>query len=351
VGVIIFIIVLGILILSHEFGHFIVAKKNNIRVDEFAIGFPPRLFKWKKGETVYAINAIPFGGYVKIHGEDDIGKPEDPRSFGSKSVLVRASVLIAGVFFNIVLAWFLISFGYVIGLPSSSSAAPAGTELKNVRIVVLEVAANSPAEASGIKAGDEILNFSKVQDFQNFIAVNKGKETPINLIHDGENVYVKLTPRENPPEGQGAIGIAMDEAGILQLPWYKAPFYGLKTVYELTIAIAVATYSFIINALRGSSVLSQVMGPIGIAGATGAAAKMGFSYLLGFVSLLSINLAIINIIPFPALDGGRILFLIIEKIKGSPISEKFSSIAHTVGLALLLILMLAITYRDILKLI
>ncbi|TSD02479.1 MAG: regulator of sigma E protease, partial [Parcubacteria group bacterium Athens0714_24] len=177
------------------------------------------------------------------------------------------------------------------------------------------------------------------------------KEVSINLNHNGEGISVKLVPRKNPPQGQGAIGIAMDEAGTLKLPWYKALPYAAKFTYQLTIAIAVATYSFIVDAFRGLAGFDQVMGPVGIAGATGAAAKMGFSYLLGFISMLSINLAIINILPFPALDGGRILFLLIEKIKGSPVSERFSSIAHAVGLALLLVLMLAITYRDILRLI
>ncbi len=158
-------------------------------------------------------------------------------------------------------------------------------------------------------------------------------------------------PRISPPPGEGAIGIAMDEVGILKLPWYWAPWEGLKMTYELTISIALAVFYFFVNLVKGLTGLEGVMGPVGIVGATNTVAKLGFSYLLSFVALLSINLAVINIIPFPALDGGRILFLLIEKIKGSPINTRVSNTIHNIGFALLLILMLAITYRDILRLI
>lgn len=348
-----FLLVLGVLILSHEFGHFLVAKKNGIKVEEFAFGFPPRLFKFKKGETVYSINLIPFGGFVKIYGQDDSGKPEssqDPRSFASKSGLVKAGVLLAGVFFNLLLAWLLISLGLIVGLPTSVSSVPPQAEIKDVRIAIIDVARNSPAENAGLKAGDELIAFSTIEEFQNFIANNKGKEMEIRYQRGEEIFSAKLVPRISPPVGQGAIGVAMDMVGILKLPWYSASWEGLKMTCNLTISIAWTIFSFIASAFRGLVGLEGVMGPIGIVGATGTVAKLGFSYLLGFIALLSINLAILNIIPFPALDGGRLLFLLIEKIKGSPINPRFSSIVHGVGMALLLILMLAITYRDILRL-
>ncbi|MCX6731664.1 MAG: RIP metalloprotease RseP [Candidatus Parcubacteria bacterium] len=333
--IILFLIVLGVLILSHEFGHFIVAKKSGIRVDEFAFGFPPRIFSVKKGETTYSLNLIPFGGFVKIHD-------------GEKET---AAVLLAGVFFNLLLAWLLISIGFFIGLPTSIGSAPAGAEIKDVKIVIIDVVQNSPASDAGLKTGDEITGFSKVEDVQNFIGKNKGMKTEIKYKRGGEIFSAELTPRISPPPGEGAIGIAMDEVGILKIPWYRAPWEGLKMTYELTISIALSIYYFFVNLIKGLTGLEGVMGPVGIVGATNTVAHLGFSYLLSFVALLSINLAVINIIPFPALDGGRILFLLIEKIKGSPINTRVSNAIHNAGFALLLILMLAITYRDILRLI
>ena len=353
-SILLFIIVLAILILSHEFGHFIVAKKSGIRVDEFAFGFPPRIFGVKKGETLYSFNLIPFGGFVKIHGEDDSApciEPGDPRSFASKSVLTKAGVLLAGVFFNLLLAWFLISLGFIIGLPTSVSSVPAGAEIKDVRIVVIDVVENSPAQLAGLKTGDELIGFLKAEEVKNFITGNSGKRTELKYKRGGDVFSAELVPRGSPPPGEGAIGIAMDEVGILKLPWYWAPWEGLKMTYELTISIALAIFYFFVNLVKGLTGLEGVMGPVGMVSATNTVARLGFSYLLSFVALLSINLAVVNVIPFPALDGGRILFLLIEKIKGSPINTRISNVIHNIGFVLLLILMLAITYRDILRLV
>lgn len=333
--ILLFLIVLGILILSHEFGHFIVAKKSGIIVDEFAFGFPPRLFGFEKNGTKYSFNLIPFGGFVKIHD-------------GEKETL---PVLLAGVFFNLLLAWFLISVGLGIGLPTSVSSVPAGAEIKNIKIVIIDVVQNSPASDAGLQAGDELIGFSKISEVQSMISANRGKKIEIKYKRGEETLSAELMPRISPPAGQGAIGIAMDEVGLLRLPWYSAIWEGLKMTYNLTISVAQAIYYFLVNLIKGSAGLEAVMGPVGLAGATNTVAHLGFSYLLGFVALLSINLAVINIIPFPALDGGRILFLIIEKIKGSPISLRVSNTIQNIGFGLLIILMLAITYRDILRLI
>ncbi|MBI4691905.1 MAG: RIP metalloprotease RseP [Candidatus Terrybacteria bacterium] len=349
-SVLLFLIVLAVLILSHELGHFIVAKKNGIRVDEFGFGFPPRLFKFQKGETIYSVNLIPFGGFVKIYGEEgqDAG---DLRSFASKSIKVRAIIIAAGVVFNLILAWVLLSSGLITGLPASTSAFPNAKEIKDIKITIIEVAKNSPAESGGLKAGDEILEFSKIENVKNFIDQNKGREMEMQYKRGDIVSSVKIMPRENPPLGQGAIGIVMNEVGIVKLAWYQAPWEGLKMTFQMTVSVAVAIFYFIVNIVKGLAGLEGVIGPVGIVSVTGAAAKMGFAYLLSFTAFLSINLAVINIIPFPALDGGRLLFLLIEKIKGSPVSRKFSGISHGIGLILLLILMFAITYRDILKLI
>lgn len=351
-SIIFLIIAFALLILSHELGHFIAAKKSGMRVDEFGFGFPPRLFKIKKGETTYSFNAIPFGGFVKILGED--GEKELERAegaFTSKSISARFFVLVAGVTFNVALAWILISFSFTIGAPVSSSAVPAGTGLKNTGIVIVQVVKNSPAELSGLKPGDKLITFSRIEDVQNFIENGTGKE--IELRYQRGKVFssVVLTPRANPPAGEGAIGIAMDEIGLLKLPFYAAVWEGAKTTYNLTAGTATAFFNFIADAFKGKPVLDAIAGPVGIVSITGGAAKLGFVYLLNFIAFLSINLAILNILPFPALDGGRLVFLLIEKIKGSPVSAKFTGITHSVGMIILMFFMLLVTYHDIARLI
>jgi len=348
-SIILFLIVLAVLILSHELGHFIVAKKSGVRVDEFGFGFPPKIAKFKKGETTYSLNLIPFGGFVKIHGEEG-QEAHDPRSFGSKPIWTRSLIISAGVIFNVVLAWILIVAGFSLGMPVGVSSAPKGAEIKNQKVVILEVAKNSPAEQAGILAGDELAGFSSVGEASSFISRNAGKEIEIKYKRNTENFSVKLTPRINPPAGEGALGIAMDEIGTVKLPIYRAVIEGTKMTYNVVVGTAVSLFYFVIGAIKGEVGLGAIAGPVGIAGIAGGAAKFGFVYFLSFIAFLSVNLAIINILPFPALDGGRLLFLLIEKVKGSPVSPKISSVVHGAGMAILLTLMLMVTYRDILKL-
>ncbi len=344
-----FFIALAALILSHEFGHFIVAKKSGIRVDEFGFGFPPRLFSFKKGETVYSFNLFPIGGFVKIHGEEGV-EGGDPRSFASKPVMVRAAVLTAGVVFNMVVAWFLISAGFMAGMPTSVASAPPGAKIENAGITVIQVQKGTPAEKAGLRAGDKLVGFNSVEGVQKFVSFNKGKKIEIKYERGGKVFSAEATPDIKPKDGNGSLGIAMDEIGVVKLPVYAALWEGAKMTYNLTIVIAVSLFHFVVNAFRGVANFDQVLGPVGIVGATGAAARMGIGYLLSFVAMLSINLAIINILPFPALDGGRLLFLAIEKAKGSPVNPKISGIVHAAGMIFLLLLMLAITYKDIMRL-
>ena len=366
-SIILFLIVLAVLILSHELGHFIAAKKSGVRVDEFGFGFPPKIAKFKKGETTYSLNLIPFGGFVKIHGEEG-QEADDPRSFGSKPIWTRSLIISAGVIFNIALAWILIIAGFSFGMPVGVSSAPKGAEIKNQKVIILEVAKNSPAEQAGILAGDELAGFSRVKEASNYISQNTGKEIEIRLRRNTRHLAVKppsgalsgltatadfsvkITPRINPPAGEGALGIAMDEIGTVKLPIYRAVIEGTKRTYNVVVGTAVSLFYFVVGAVKGDVGLGAIAGPVGIAGIAGSAAKFGFVYFLSFIAFLSINLAIINILPFPALDGGRLLFLLIEKVKGSPVSPKISSVVHGAGMAILLTLMLMVTYRDILKL-
>ncbi|MCR4284132.1 MAG: site-2 protease family protein [Parcubacteria group bacterium] len=357
-SILLFFIVLGVLIFVHEFGHFIVAKKSGIRVDEFGIGFPPRLFKFKKGETVYSINLIPFGGFVKIFGEDN---ESGPRSFVSKPIYIKVAVIAAGVIFNVILAWFLITAGFVAGFPTSVAGAPEGADIRDAKVLILNVKKDSPSERAGLKAGDAIVSLSlkdgeslvsplSTETIQSFIVSSEGKELELSYKRGKEVISVFIQPEKGIFGESPAIGIAMDEIGVVKMPFYKAMYAGLRMTINLTVGTAVGMTSFFKDAFTAKASLSQISGPVGIIGLVGEASEFGFIYLLSFTAFLSINLAILNIIPFPALDGGRIFLLLIEAIKRSPINAKVTGILNGVGFAILIILMIVITFNDIIKL-
>ncbi|MFA6999732.1 MAG: RIP metalloprotease RseP [Candidatus Paceibacterota bacterium] len=379
-SIIIFIVILLVLVVSHEFGHFIVAKMNKIRVDEFSFGFPPRIWGKKIGETTYNLNALPFGGYVKIYGENldeadfvEVGfldkdktpekVEEESRSLAYKPKYIQALVLVAGVVMNFLVAWLLLSVGFMSGLPSSVGMAPKGAIVENQALTITSVLSGSPAEISGIKIGDKILSLDTPTDstkllssnfgaesVQTFVKNHNGQEINVSLVRGKEPINIKVTPKINKTGDSVMIGISMDTIGTLKLPIHKAVWEGLKLTSDLTVGTAVGFYKLISNAVIGKGDMSAVTGPIGIVGAVGDAAKFGFIYLLSFTALISVNLAVINLLPFPALDGGRLLFLLIEKIKGSRIKPQIANWVNMIGFGLLMLLMVFITYHDIVKL-
>ena len=360
--VFLFLAVLAVLILAHEAGHFFAARKNGIKVEEFGIGFPPRILKFKKGETIYSLNLFPFGGFVKIYGEDG-SFSANPRSFASKSVLRRASVIIAGVLANFLLGWLIISFAFMAGSPNPADYHIPGARVKeNLGVVLVEVQKGSPAEKAGLKEGDILISLylpgregeapaKTIKGVKNFIDEHRGEVIGIRYKRGSSILTTLAVPEVNPGPGRGALGIAMSRIEIISLPFHLALWEGLKTSAFLAKEITLSIFHIIISAFKGESVLNSILGPVGIVGLTGSAAKLGFNYLLNFIALLSINLAIINILPFPALDGGRLLFLAIEKAKGSPVSTKTAAIVNFIGFAFLILLMAVITYRDILRLV
>ncbi len=361
-SIIIFIVILLILVVSHEFGHFIVAKKSGIRVDEFSFGFPPKIFGKKIGETTYNLNALPFGGYVKIFGENGIdetvNEEDKKRSFTSKPRYIQAAVLLAGVVMNFLVAWLLLSVGFMSGLPSSSSMIPKGENVGNQYLTVTSVIKDSPAEISGLKTGDKLLSLKTNSDFvethsaenvQSFVKKHGNESIKVDYLRGKDYGELEITSKNN-NEGIPTIGIAMDTIGILKLPVHKALWEGLKLTSDITLGTAVGFYKLISQTLVGKGDMSSITGPIGIVGVVGDAAKFGFIYLLSFTALISVNLAVINLLPFPALDGGRLLFLLIEKIKGSRIKPEVSNIVNTVGFGILILLMVFVTYHDIVKL-
>lgn len=370
--IIIFIVVLGVLIFVHELGHYLVAIRNGIKADEFGFGFPPRIFGVYKNEksgkyefvwggkeiksknTIFSLNLIPLGGFVRIKGED--GESKDADSFASKSAWIRVKVLIAGVTMNFLLAWLLLAIVFSQGVPR---AVEDSESVNNAKVQISEVVKDSPAEKMGLSIGDdiinaknsnnvenEILNIGKVKTLQNFINKNKGKEILLTVKRGSDILELRGIPRLDYPNNQGSLGVGLTRTSVKQYSWYEAIGGSLISVFELTKLIIVTLLSILGKLIVGAKQSVDVAGPIGIAFMTKQVVALGWVYLLQFVAMLSINLAIINAFPFPALDGGRILFILIEKIKGSPVSQKVEQVFHTVGFSLLIVLMIFVTFRD-----
>jgi regulator of sigma E protease len=361
----IFIIILLVLVLVHEFGHFFTAKRFGIRVDEFGFGFPPKLFSKKFGETEYSLNLLPLGGFVRIYGEspddENMNGPDAARSFVNKAKWKQALVLFAGIFANFALAWVLLSICFMSGLPTSTDSTIAGSQLSDVHVVVVSVVPKSPAEKAGLKTGDKIVEITSgtnsttyisPETVQSFVVDSVGKEIDIGYIH-GQSPQInmaKVIPVENTTDKKLEIGIAMDTIGTAKLPFSSAIFEGFVLDWSIAKGTLVGLYTLIVQGLSGKGSLNSVTGPVGMVSIVGDAYSFGFIYLLSFMALISINLAVINLFPFPALDGGRLFFLLIEKIKGSPINPKVANTVNTVGFCILILLMIVITYYDVVKL-
>jgi regulator of sigma E protease len=287
--------------------------------------------------------------------------PDSARSFVNKPKWKQAIVLFAGIFSNFLLAWLLFSIGFMSGLPTSVGSEPAGSKLSDVHLVVLSVVPKSPAEVAGLKTGDKVVSITdgknstiyiSPETIQSFVVGSAGKEIDIGYTH-GENTQInlaKVTPVKNVTDNKLEIGISMDMIGSVKLPVFSALFEGIKLDWYMTKSTAVGLYTLIAEGIHGKGSFSSVTGPVGMVGIVGDAYKFGFVYLLSFAALISINLAIINLIPFPALDGGRLFFLLIEKIKGSQINPKIANTINMVGFCILILLMVVITYHDVIKL-
>jgi len=354
----IFIIVIGVLIFVHEFGHFIFAKRSGMRVDEFGFGFPPRIWGIKKGETIYSINLIPFGGFVKILGEDGEEK-NNPRSFGSKSFGAKIKVIVAGVLMNFFLAVFLLMAVNFMGLRIGVMDNDMANQIADKKIQIIQVSENSPAQEAGLSLLDEIKGFrindststvSTVGEVQNLIKQNSGKSIVVLLERSGKLLEKEIVARENPPEGEGALGISLALTGVVTYPWYESIWRGVYDAIMITVNVVIGYGLLFKSLIFEGRLIADVSGPIGIANLTGQAARIGFNYLIQFTALISINLAVLNIIPFPALDGGRAVLLVIEKFRGLPVNKKIEQSINTVGFLLLLSLMVYVTFKDIVRL-
>lgn len=359
-SLIIFILILALLILAHEFGHFSVAKMFGIRVDEFGIGFPPRLLSITWGETTYSINLLFFGGFVKIFGENAHEAPADPRSFAHKPRLVQAAVIVAGIVFNILFAWLALSVGYMVGMPTSSEHLGVG-QARDVHTTIVQVLPGSPAQKAGLLPNDQIKSITtgsaqlpegaSATAVQQFIADHQNESDVITVVRAGEEKTFLAKPVEGIASDHKAIGIQLDDVGILQLPPHLALYEGAILTKQMTVAIAQGLGGFLKQIFTGRANLSTVTGPIGIATLGATAVTNGFIATIILTALISINLAIINVLPIPGLDGGRLLFIIIEAIIRRPLPEKISVYFNIAGFALLILLMLVVSFHDVARLV
>ena len=345
IAIIIFFVMLGVLVLAHEFGHFIVAKRTDVGVEEFGIGFPPRLIGIKKGETTYSINLVPLGGFVKLLGEED---PTEPRSFASKSVGTRAAILATGPLMNLLLPIILCSLIFMF---------PRDVLLEQIQ--VKEVAAGSPAAQAGIGPGDIILQFNGREvlnrnELSYYTRLALGSEASLVVQKtDGTEEKVTLMPRWKPPEGEGALGITVTATeGSQQLvrqsyPLWAATMLGAQHCWEILMLFRNGIRLWLMGAAT-----PQLAGPVGIAQMTTEVTKAGPVALIVFTALISLNLGIINLLPLPALDGGRIVLLLVELLRrGKRVSPQIEHLINTIGFAALILLLCVITYFDIARII
>ncbi len=347
--IIIFIIVLLVTVIVHECGHFFAARKSGMTVEEFGFGIPPRLYAWKKGETTYSINALPIGGFVKIAGEDgtEHGIPFE-KQFESKPWYLKSIVLVAGVVCNILLAIVLFTAAYTIGMPVASDH---GTP------TVVSIVSGSPSEKSGIEVGDVITSVttstamvSNPVTTENLHAAVIKSEGPITVTYKHANATHATTIT---PTGEGdarVIGIAVEPVVQQHLPFFTA----IKAAAEQTWITGGEIFATLAGLIRGifhhNNAAAGLVGPVGLAQEVGSAASIGFTYLLAFTAAISVNLAVINIMPFPALDGGRLVVVLLEAITRKKFSQKTVGIIHFIGFLILLGLMLLLTVGDVRRL-
>ena len=368
--VILFFLVISVLIVIHELGHFIAAKAFGIRVQEFALGFPPRIASVVRGETRYSINAIPLGGYVKMTGEED---PSDPRSLASRSIRVRITVLTAGVAMNLALSIFL--FAVFFTFPP---------QLVGARVIIASVEEGSPAEAAGIMPGDIILRtdpqfdpgaligtpspgdqpspsqadlyggspVDTISDLIDYTDANLGREITLLLVRDSTPLIVRLVPRITPPPDQGPMGVGVGSSGGHIETDFEPSISVIPEAFEAIYRFVTNLGDAIGNIFTSAEGREGLAGPIGIAQVTGEIARTGILPLIGFMGILSLNLAIFNILPIPALDGGRLLFVIIEAVRGGKkIPPEREAVIHLMGFMVLIAFIIFVSFGDVQRLI
>lgn len=355
--ILIFVAVLAVLVLAHEFGHFIVAKRAGCRVDEFGFGFPPRLFGWRRGETLYSVNLLPLGGFVKIKGEQ--GEDEqDSDSFAHKPARTRLAILAAGVAMNLLVAIVLMQIVMGIGARRIiDERVTASARVRDHKIEVVNVLPDSPAAQAGVQTGDLLLSVEGLQGQASVTSLRDALQNQPRMVRKvvfqrgSETKEYNIAAYKIPEINQYGFGVALLETGIVSYPWYVAPWKGITETWFIAAETFKSFGNLIAGLVRGQPVGAQLAGPVGIAVLTREVASLGLIQLMQFIALLSVNLAIINFLPIPALDGGRALFVVIEKIRGRKVRAQLEAVVHMIGFVVLLGLIILVTYRDIVRII
>ncbi|MDB5225349.1 MAG: hypothetical protein JWL87_301 [Candidatus Adlerbacteria bacterium] len=364
----IFIVILVALIWVHELGHFSVAKLFKIRVDEFAIGFPPKLLRVRWGETDYTFNLLLLGGFVRIHGENpnDLAPGEqDPRALTSKNRGIQAAVMLAGIAFNLIFAWLALSASFMAGVPAAAGEEALGP-VTAPQVLISAVRPDSPADRAGIKAGDIIervetgdalldtntLSTNKQADaVQAFIADHQDESLVITVTRkDAEQTFL-AKPEAGIADGRKVIGVEFGDVGILKLPVHLALVQGAIEFKEMVVLTAQGLGTFFGQLFMGRADFAQVSGPIGIAGVGSSAVEKGFAVAARVAALISINLALINLLPVPGLDGGRLVIIAVEAVIRRPVSPKIVNALMLAGLVLIIILMVVVSVHDVVRLV
>ncbi len=348
----VFFIILSILVFVHELGHFVVARFVGVHVEEFGFGLPPRIWGKKVGKTVYSINWLPIGGFVKLAGEDEEPNVRYSKQFfWAKSKKERSAILLAGVTMNFILAVGITTYLLTQGVYETSG-----------RVHIEKVVVGSPAFTAGLKEKDIIVNvfdsittaeptkLSVPSDLIDFTKSHMGKPITITVMRDGATLPFVVVPRVEYPKGEGPMGVAISNLELKTYPWSVAPWEAVKLNLRRAGEMFTGLGTLVMRVVQLKPLGSDVAGPIGIAQVTGQAVKFGFRAVLEFMSILSLNLAVLNILPIPALDGGRLLFVVLEKFIGKRIRPSFERSTHQIGMMVLLILVVLISINDILRL-
>lgn len=347
----VFILILGLLVFIHELGHFVVAKRLGVKVEEFGFGLPPRVFGKKIGETIYSLNLLPIGGFVKLYGEDEeeeVGakkekKADLKRAFFAKTKWQRTAIICAGVLMNFLLAVAVISYMF-----------SRGVMVPQDKVRIVEVVRDSPAEKAGLKRDDVVLSIDglapkKSEELIKYTSEHLDQEVKLKIEREGQILEISLVPRKEYPKDQGPMGVAISSFEEKKYPIWQAPFVGTWESLKMSGMIVAAVGKLLWQAITQGTVPKEVAGPVGIAQITGEAVRFGPLAVWQLIGLLSLNLAVINILPIPALDGGRLLFIGIEAVTRKKVRAKFERITHQIGMLLLFILIILITYHDILR--
>lgn len=343
-----FIAILSVLVLIHEWGHFIAARIFGVHVEEFGFGFPPRIWGIKKGPTLYSINALPLGGFVKLKGEDGSATGgKDVDSFASQSWWKKLIILAAGVFMNVVLTIALFTAGFAMGMPQLLDDSQNGTDARDVKIQITYIQPDSPAAKAGLKVGDAIHSLdtmipANIEEIQSYTRAHIDTPIHFSYLRGSEEHTVDIAPIVLKETGKGGIGIGIARIGLISYPFITA----FRMALETTMGLAIHIVTTLGGAIRHLA-FDDFVGPVGIASYAGTVAQLGVTYLINLVGQFSMSLAIFNFLPIPALDGGRAFFILIERARRKSMNPAFENAIHIAGFMLLIGLLILITIRDV----